>query len=174
MFVVVDGLARLLAPILSVTMDELWRGLPGRREASVHMALFPQRPRRLRRSGPGRAVGRCCGAVRDAVNVALEAEAPGQDHRGNLSAAVAMARVGDALARCSSATRTFLPTLFGVSAVHAAPAAPATAAPWRGHARRGRQVRALLARRARGERAEPGRAGLCPRCVEALAEPVSL
>ena len=42
MFVVVDGLARLLAPILSVTMDELWRGLPGPREASVHMALFPR------------------------------------------------------------------------------------------------------------------------------------
>ena len=42
MFIVVDGLARLLAPVLSVTTDELWRGLPGRREASVHMALFPQ------------------------------------------------------------------------------------------------------------------------------------
>ena len=58
MFVVVDGLARLLAPILSVTMDELWRGLPGQREPSVHMALFPRRLDRLRRSRAGRALGR--------------------------------------------------------------------------------------------------------------------
>ncbi|MCC7125862.1 MAG: isoleucine--tRNA ligase, partial [Acidobacteria bacterium] len=41
MFIIVDGLTRLLAPILSVTMDELWRTLPGTRVASVHMALFP-------------------------------------------------------------------------------------------------------------------------------------
>jgi isoleucyl-tRNA synthetase len=41
MFHIVDGLARLLAPILSFTMDEVWRSLPGRREPSVHLALFP-------------------------------------------------------------------------------------------------------------------------------------
>ena len=33
---------RSLAPILSFTADELWRFLPGRREESVHIALFPQ------------------------------------------------------------------------------------------------------------------------------------
>ena len=36
-----DGLARLLAPVLSFSTEELWRYLPGRREASVHLALFP-------------------------------------------------------------------------------------------------------------------------------------
>jgi isoleucyl-tRNA synthetase len=36
-----DGLTRLLAPILSFTADELWRHVPGPREESVHMALFP-------------------------------------------------------------------------------------------------------------------------------------
>ena len=51
MYLMADGLARLLAPILPVTADELWRVLPpvhrghgdegGRREPSVHMALFP-------------------------------------------------------------------------------------------------------------------------------------
>src|SRR5690606_854021 len=41
MYVVADGLARLLAPVLSVTMDELWRALPGTREPSVHLTLFP-------------------------------------------------------------------------------------------------------------------------------------
>jgi isoleucyl-tRNA synthetase len=41
MYTIADGLVRLLAPILPVTTDELWRHLPGRREASVHMAEFP-------------------------------------------------------------------------------------------------------------------------------------
>ncbi len=37
----VDGLTRLLAPILPVTTDELWQTLPGKREDSVHLADFP-------------------------------------------------------------------------------------------------------------------------------------
>ncbi len=41
MFVMADGLARLLAPILSVTGEQLWQFLPGARDESVHLALFP-------------------------------------------------------------------------------------------------------------------------------------
>ena len=41
MYIMVDGLTRLVAPILSFTADELWRVLPGDREASVHMSTFP-------------------------------------------------------------------------------------------------------------------------------------
>jgi hypothetical protein len=41
MFFIVEGLSRLLAPILSVTMDELWHALPGERLPSVHLALLP-------------------------------------------------------------------------------------------------------------------------------------
>ena len=41
MYQMADGLARLLAPILSFTADELWRFLPGAREKSVHLAMFP-------------------------------------------------------------------------------------------------------------------------------------
>ncbi len=40
-FVIALGLTRLLAPILSVTADEIWRHLPGTREESVHLADFP-------------------------------------------------------------------------------------------------------------------------------------
>ena len=40
---IADGLARLSAPILSMTAEEVWRHLPGRREGSVHLALFPER-----------------------------------------------------------------------------------------------------------------------------------
>ena len=43
MYLMADGLARLLAPILSFSADELWRYLPGSREESVHMALFPDK-----------------------------------------------------------------------------------------------------------------------------------
>ena len=40
-YMMADGLARLLAPILSFTTEELWRYLPGRRDESVHLARFP-------------------------------------------------------------------------------------------------------------------------------------
>jgi isoleucyl-tRNA synthetase len=43
MYIIADGLARLTAPILSFTSDELWRFLPGGRDESVHLALFPER-----------------------------------------------------------------------------------------------------------------------------------
>ena len=43
MYLMADGLTRLLAPILSFSADELWRYLPGKREESVHLALFPRR-----------------------------------------------------------------------------------------------------------------------------------
>jgi isoleucyl-tRNA synthetase len=41
MYVMADGLTRLLAPILSFTADELWRYLPGRDGESVHLSAFP-------------------------------------------------------------------------------------------------------------------------------------
>jgi isoleucyl-tRNA synthetase len=41
MYLMADGLTRLMAPILSFTSDELWRFLPGKREESVHVAVFP-------------------------------------------------------------------------------------------------------------------------------------
>ena len=43
MYIMADGLARLLAPILPVTSDELWRHLPASREPSVHWSRFPER-----------------------------------------------------------------------------------------------------------------------------------
>src|SRR5262249_50056265 len=41
MYVMADGLARLLAPILPVTADQLWQALAGSRAESVHIAVFP-------------------------------------------------------------------------------------------------------------------------------------
>jgi isoleucyl-tRNA synthetase len=45
--VIVDGLARLVAPILSMTAEEVWERLPGTREKSVHLADFPALDRDL-------------------------------------------------------------------------------------------------------------------------------
>jgi isoleucyl-tRNA synthetase len=42
MYAILDTLTRLMAPVLSFTADEIWSYLPGEREASVHLANFPQ------------------------------------------------------------------------------------------------------------------------------------
>ncbi len=39
-YLIADGLTRLIAPILSVTAEEIWARLPGNRESSVHLAEF--------------------------------------------------------------------------------------------------------------------------------------
>jgi len=41
MYRILDTLVRLIAPVLSFTADEVWRYLPGNREASIHVASFP-------------------------------------------------------------------------------------------------------------------------------------
>jgi isoleucyl-tRNA synthetase len=175
MYIIVDGLARLLAPILSVTMDELWRMLPGEREASVHMALFPTELAQWKDAG---LVERwaALAAVRDQVNLQLEEKRKDKTIAANLSAQVKLAAGGDAAAALN-AYLDFLPTLFGVSAV-AVSAAPVET---------GLQTRLDVAvERAEGTKCErcwryvpevsqnTGREGLCPRCVDALSEPVSL
>jgi isoleucyl-tRNA synthetase len=42
MSIMASGLTRLLAPILPVTADQLWASLPGAKDASVHLAMFPR------------------------------------------------------------------------------------------------------------------------------------
>ena len=42
MYVIADGLTRLIAPILSVSAEQLWQHLPGKHDESVHLSLFPQ------------------------------------------------------------------------------------------------------------------------------------
>ena len=71
------ALARLLAPILSITADEIWRFLPGTREASVHLALFPSDTERWRDADLEARWPRLLD-VRAAVNLALEARASGK------------------------------------------------------------------------------------------------
>jgi len=41
MYIIAEGLTRLIAPILSVSAEQLWQHLPGTHDESVHLALFP-------------------------------------------------------------------------------------------------------------------------------------
>ena len=172
MYIIVDGLARLLAPILSVTMDELWRMLPGEREASVHMALFPTE---LAQWHDAALIERwaALAAVRDQVNLQLEEKRKDKTIAANLSAHVTVTADGDT-AELLRQYESFLPTLFGVSGVTAKPPSPQAT---------GTSVTVDRATGTKCERCwryvpavsqDAERAGLCPRCVEALAEPVSL
>jgi isoleucyl-tRNA synthetase len=171
MYLIVDGLARLLAPILSVTMDELWRLLPGEREASVHMALFPadlarwQNPALLERWA-------ALGAVRDEVNLQLEQKRQEKVIAANLSAQVTLSASNEKAGLLAD-YEDFLSTLFGVSRVRLETAAATDSV----------DVKVEKAEGIKCERCwryvadvsqSPELPGICSRCVDALAEPVSL
>jgi isoleucyl-tRNA synthetase len=70
MYLICDGLARLLAPILPVTADDLWRYLPGTRAESVHLDTFQS----VDGFGDSHLADTWAGllAVRETVNAALE------------------------------------------------------------------------------------------------------
>jgi isoleucyl-tRNA synthetase len=174
MYVIVDGLARLLAPILSFTMDEVWRNLPGNREPSVHLALFPQEVEQWRDEALLDRWSQL-GAVRDRVNVALEEKRQQKAITSSLSARVGLAAAGP-LAELLAGYRDDLPTIFGVSHVDLdVIPTEAAAVP------DGMEVTVSRADGIKCERcwrfvpsvSEAGEfKGLCDRCVDALAEPV--
>jgi isoleucyl-tRNA synthetase len=115
MYVMADGLARLLAPILPVTADELWRHLPGSREASVHVALFPLDTTSLVDAALDQRWERLRG-VRDDVNRALEAARQEKTIGTSLQAHVRLRASGDA-AGLLAQYEADLPMLFIVSQV---------------------------------------------------------
>ena len=68
---IAGGITRLLAPILPMTCDELWRHLPGADADSVHLADFPAEPESLVDPDLIARWTRLLG-LRDAVNGELE------------------------------------------------------------------------------------------------------
>jgi isoleucyl-tRNA synthetase len=172
MFLIADGLARLLAPILPFMADELWRYMPGQRSESVHLETFPNTDSLVNQELQQRW-GRLL-AVRDDVNAALEEQRKTKVIGNSLSAKVRITAQG-AIGTLLEQYRAQLPTLFIVSDV-ALDVGPADAAD---------AVRVAV-ERAPGVKCErcwryvpsvttePDRAGICERCVEALAEPVNL
>lgn len=170
MFLIADGLARLLAPILPFTMDEVWRSLPGAREDSVHLALFPSG---LAGWQDDRLLDRWAqlAAVRDAVNGALEEKRQQKLITSSLSARVSLATTG-ALAQLLAEYRDDLPMVFGVSQVELDQAFADGERP------SDVQVRVDRADGVKCERCwrfvpAVSEQGICDRCAEALAEPGS-
>jgi isoleucyl-tRNA synthetase len=88
-YVIADGLARLLAPVLSVTAEEVWRVLPGGRESSVHLSTFPENLSAWREEALEERWTRLL-AVRAVVNQALETARQRKDIGSALAAHVTL------------------------------------------------------------------------------------
>jgi isoleucyl-tRNA synthetase len=171
LFTIVDGLARLIAPVLPVTADELWQHLPGTRDASVHLASFPD----VAALADGELLARWerLLAVREAVNVEIEKLRKAKVVGKSLEAAVEL-RAGGPLLDLLRSHLDDLPTLFIVSGVElhgaggegeADPAALTVTVTRAGGVRCDRCWRYVPA-----VSAEAGREGLCERCDQALSE----
>jgi isoleucyl-tRNA synthetase len=167
MYVIADGLVRLLAPILPVTADELWRHLPGRREPSVHIAEFPHRDA-VERFVDDELTARWerLIEIRDVVNVALEARRQDKTIGTSLAARVRL-HAGGATAALLDQYRDALPMLLIVSAVDLEAAGSEDALDVE-VARAAGDKCARCWRIVPGVSAEPGREGLCDRCVAAI------
>jgi isoleucyl-tRNA synthetase len=176
MYIMAEGLARLLAPILPVTADELWRYLPASaeasagkpaatlREASVHLALFPTDAAAFTDAAIDERWARLRG-IRDEVNRALETARQEKIIGTSLQAHVRLTAGGNAAALLSQ-YEPDLPMLFIVSQVTLETGGP-----------EGVSVSVARAEGQKCERcwrtvpdvARDGRfSGLCGRCVGAL------
>ena len=171
MFLMCDGLARLLAPILPVTADDLWRHMPGQRSASVHLEDFPKVDAL---AAPDLVADwdRLM-QVRDTVNAALEDKRKDKVIGNSLGASVTLTATGP-IAALLERHREYLPMLFIVSDltlnfgdVTGADSVHVDVGKARG-VKCGRCWRFVPS-----VRTEPDWSGICDRCVEALAEPVN-
>jgi isoleucyl-tRNA synthetase len=177
MYLMADGLTRLLAPILSFTADEVWRFLADRREPSVHIALFPNAEALeplidrdlLARWGK-------LTALRERVLAEIEPLRKDKRIGSSLQAKVVLTATAAELAFLESHVKQ-LPMLFIVSEVElqAAPGdveAHAEAAPRITIERAGGVKCERCWRYVPAVSHEPEWAGLCDRCQDALAEPI--
>jgi isoleucyl-tRNA synthetase len=170
MYLMADGLARLLAPILSFTTDELWRHLPGGREESVHLARFPDRAALGRLNDPALiARWERLIAIRDQVLGRIEPLRKDKQIGSSLQAKVVLSASG-AEFELLKTHEAQLPMLFIVSEVEV-----------REGATDGLEISIDRASGVKCERCwryvpkvstDPARPGICERCEDALAETV--
>jgi isoleucyl-tRNA synthetase len=169
MYVMIDGFARLIAPILPVTAEQLWRFMPSAplREESIHLAHLPSAAHieGLIDRGLLNAWQRLLD-IRTDVNAALEVLRQSKQIGNSLQATVAVTASGDDLALLER-YRTHLPMLFIVSETSVEPG-----------------EFAIKVERASGVKCErcwryvanvsndAQYAGICDRCQDALAAPV--
>ena len=178
LYLMADGLTRLLAPILSFTADELWRFLPGQREESVHIALFPAAADLDALADPA-LVDRwnTLVALREQVLAEIEPLRKNKQIGSSLQAKVVVSATPAELSLLDQYAEQ-LPMLFIVSEVEVRPAPAHVESA-------GDAMPRVTIERAGGVKcercwrivpavsAEPASAGLCERCQEALAETVN-
>jgi isoleucyl-tRNA synthetase len=171
MYLICDGLARLLAPILSVTADDLWRHMPGQRSETVHLEDFPSVDRFIDRDLM--AVWERLMSVRGEVNAALEQKRKAKVIGNSLGARVTLTTSGP-IGALLDEHRADLPMLFIVSevALNVGPVEGADELRVEGERASGVKCDRCW-RFVPSVRTEPDWAGICDRCVGALAEPVN-
>jgi isoleucyl-tRNA synthetase len=166
MYLISEGLARLMAPILPATADDLWRHIPGTRSGSVHLEDFPKVNGLVDR-GVLETWQRLLD-VRQQVNAALEQKRKDKVIGTSLGARVEL-RASGPVAELLGRYRADLPMLLNVSEVSLVAAPPTD-----------QDVVQVEVQKAAGEkcarcwrfvptlRTEPEWAGICDRCVDAL------
>ena len=180
MYVMADGLTRLMAPILSFTADELWRFVPGAREESVHIGIFPTHAE-LETLADGALLDRWgrLMLMRSDVNGAIELERKEKRVGSSLGAKVEIEAMGTDYALLKQ-YESQLPMLFIVSevVVHENHDARPDGQTQAGDSAV-LKVRVSPASGVKCERcwryvdkvsSDPTWAGLCERCQEALAQ----
>lgn len=167
LFIIADGLVRLLAPVLPMTSDELWAHLPGRQEESVHLAEFPHTVDAMHDAALSERWERLL-RVRDEVNRALETERQAKTIGNSLGAKVVVKAWGDEAQLLGRYRDEDLASLFIVSQAEFVPVE-----------RDGSGVDVVVSR-AEGSKCPrcwrvvpsvstaSGMEGLCDRCVDAL------
>jgi isoleucyl-tRNA synthetase len=185
LYLIADGLTRLMAPVLPATADELWLHLPGRREASVHLADFPSGLDALADEDLVAHWTRLI-SVRDGVNAEIE-KLRQQKVVGTSLAAKVQIRAKGALADLLERYRDDLPTLFiasqvSVERVDDLPDPDADAAQGARYAEGEDSAAHIVVSRADGVKcdrcwryvpkvsSEPASRGVCDRCVDVLAK----
>lgn len=182
-YIIADGLTRLLAPLLPVTADELWKHLPGNREDSVHLADFPNETKTFINKELLQRWKRLL-SVREAVNAELELLRQKKIVGTSLEARVTLQASGKT-AELLEQYRDDLPTLFIASEVNIETNLTLTEETKAAQDISWSEPEGTLAivvnrvdgvkcprcwRYVQSVSTEAGIAGLCKRCTEALSE----
>ncbi len=167
MCIISDGLARLLAPILPVTAEDLWRHLPGERGESVHLEDFPVVSPLVDSTLLG--TWERLLAVRETVNAALEEKRKDKIIGNSLTARVVITASGPVATLLDEHQRQ-LPMLFNVSDVGLHLGAADGADDVQVVVEKAPGVKcARCWRFVPGVRDEPEWMGICDRCRDALS-----
>uniref|UniRef100_C6E6Z8 Isoleucine--tRNA ligase n=1 Tax=Geobacter sp. (strain M21) TaxID=443144 RepID=C6E6Z8_GEOSM len=94
MYLILDALVRMVAPVLSFTAEEVWAEMPGTRESSVHLAQFPAMTPEVKDEALSQRYDKII-KIRSEVSKALELARVKKVIGHSLDAAVAIKAGGD-------------------------------------------------------------------------------